>query len=129
VKKSINQIGQESDDTSANEAERIREREASVTKAWRTIAYHEGEAACSAARVAATADLPVDCGLYVSDGRDSYSDCCPGKLTWEQPRATEVKSCAPSPCSTASSMRSGSRCRSRWWEMSCLVHAMGGLPE
>lgn len=26
------------------------------------------------------------CGLYVSDGRDSYSDCYPGELTWEKPR-------------------------------------------
>lgn len=28
----------------------------------------------------------VACGLYVSDGRDSYSDCHPGELTWEKPR-------------------------------------------
>lgn len=26
------------------------------------------------------------CGLYVSNGRDDYSDCCPGELTWERPR-------------------------------------------
>ena len=26
------------------------------------------------------------CGLHVSDGRDSYSDCFPGELTWERPR-------------------------------------------
>jgi hypothetical protein len=25
------------------------------------------------------------CGLYVSSGRDSYSDCHPGELTWEKP--------------------------------------------
>ena len=28
------------------------------------------------------------CGLYVSDGRDNYSDCHPGELTWERPRDT-----------------------------------------
>lgn len=26
------------------------------------------------------------CGLYVSEGRDNYSDCRPGELTWEGPR-------------------------------------------
>ena len=26
------------------------------------------------------------CGLHVSDGRDTYSDCHPGELTWEVPR-------------------------------------------
>jgi hypothetical protein len=25
------------------------------------------------------------CGLYVSDGRDNYTDCHPGELTWERP--------------------------------------------
>ncbi len=25
------------------------------------------------------------CGLYVSNGRDNYSDCRPGELTWEVP--------------------------------------------
>ena len=30
------------------------------------------------------------CGLYVSDGRDNYSDCRPGELTWERPRASVV---------------------------------------
>jgi len=60
VKKSINQVAQEEGDTSANEAARIRDREAAVAKAWRTIAYHEGEAACTADRVAAIAELPVD---------------------------------------------------------------------
>lgn len=25
------------------------------------------------------------CGLHVSDGRDNYSDCRPGELTWEAP--------------------------------------------
>lgn len=27
------------------------------------------------------------CGLYVSDGRDTYSDCRPGELSWESPRS------------------------------------------
>lgn len=58
--KSINQIAQETGDTSANEAARIRDREAAVTKAWRTLAYHKGEAACTAERVAALAALPVE---------------------------------------------------------------------
>jgi hypothetical protein len=35
------------------------------------------------------------CGLYVSDGRDSYSDCHPGELTWERPRDYEESSAAP----------------------------------
>ena len=26
------------------------------------------------------------CGLHVSDGRDTYSDCHPGELSWEKPR-------------------------------------------
>jgi len=29
----------------------------------------------------------LSCGLYVSEGRDNYSDCRPGELTWEKPRA------------------------------------------
>jgi hypothetical protein len=29
------------------------------------------------------------CGLYVSDGRDNYSDCRPGELTWEAPVAAK----------------------------------------
>ena len=33
-----------------------------------------------------TAPFATACGLYVSDGRDSYSDCFPGELTWEKPR-------------------------------------------
>jgi len=32
------------------------------------------------------ASFAAACGLYVSDGRDSYSDCHPGELTWERPR-------------------------------------------
>ncbi len=33
------------------------------------------------------------CGLYVSDGRDSYSDCHPGELTWEfqSTRSNEIE--------------------------------------
>ena len=56
--KSINQIAQAEGDSSANEAKRIREREAAVAKAWRQIAYDDGEAACSADRVAQAVDLP-----------------------------------------------------------------------
>jgi hypothetical protein len=29
------------------------------------------------------AEFSAACGLYVSDGRDNYSDCFPGELTWE----------------------------------------------
>lgn len=58
--KSINQLAQESGDTSANEAQRVRERVASIKKAWRVIAYHEGESACTADRIASAAGLPVD---------------------------------------------------------------------
>ena len=32
------------------------------------------------------AGFAAACGLYVSDGRDCYSDCYPGELTWERPR-------------------------------------------
>jgi hypothetical protein len=32
------------------------------------------------------AGFATACGLYVSDGRDTYSDCLPGQLTWERPR-------------------------------------------
>lgn len=35
------------------------------------------------------------CGLYVSDGRDNYSDCHPGELTWERPRNTVVENSTP----------------------------------
>jgi hypothetical protein len=58
--KSINQIAQETGDTSANEAARIREREAVVARAWRTVAYHHGQAACTADKIAEIAALPVD---------------------------------------------------------------------
>ena len=39
MRKSINQIAQELNDTSANEAIRIRNREAIVNQAWRKIAF------------------------------------------------------------------------------------------
>lgn len=32
------------------------------------------------------AGFAAACGLYVSDGRDTHSDCHPGELTWERPR-------------------------------------------
>lgn len=35
------------------------------------------------------AEFATACGLYVSDGRDNYSDCFPGELTWEAPRAAK----------------------------------------
>jgi hypothetical protein len=35
------------------------------------------------------------CGLYVSDGRDNYSDCHPGELTWERPRDAVAATPAP----------------------------------
>lgn len=35
------------------------------------------------------------CGLYVSNGRDDYSDCHPGELTWERPRGTNTASKEP----------------------------------
>jgi hypothetical protein len=57
--KSINQIAQETGDTSANEAARIRDREALVARAWRTIAYHEGATACTADRIAWATELPI----------------------------------------------------------------------
>ena len=38
------------------------------------------------------ADFARACGLFVSDGRDSHSDCYPGELTWERPRGEEAAS-------------------------------------
>lgn len=58
--KSINQMAQEEGDSSANEARRIREREATVKRAWRTLAYNEGEAACTAARISEASGIPID---------------------------------------------------------------------
>jgi hypothetical protein len=46
-------------------------------------------AMCVALRMDATA-FAAACGLYVSDGRDSYSDCRPGELTWEKPRVSDT---------------------------------------
>lgn len=63
--KSINQLAQEEGDSSANEARRIREREAQVKKAWRTVAFYENEAACTAERIARESDLPVDYVRFV----------------------------------------------------------------
>ena len=40
------------------------------------------------------AGFAAACGLYVSDGRDSHSDCRPGELTWERPRAAVVAQAA-----------------------------------
>jgi len=47
-------------------------------------------AICEALRLDAEA-FAAACGLFVSNGRDSYSDCHPGELTWEKPR-TEAAS-------------------------------------
>lgn len=57
---SINQIAQSNGDTSANEANRIRERERAVSEAWWRVAYHESEQACTPVRVANESGLPVD---------------------------------------------------------------------
>ena len=57
--KSIDQVAQETGDSSANEAARILAREAAVARAWRTVAYHEGEAVCTADRIATIAELPL----------------------------------------------------------------------
>lgn len=62
--KSINQTAQEERDTSANEADRIRERHASIAKAWRTVAYNDGESACTVARLSEITGLPAS---YVFD--------------------------------------------------------------
>jgi hypothetical protein len=63
--KSINQMAQEEGDTTANEAKRIREREATVKKAWRTVAFYENEAACTAERIAKESGLPIDYVRFV----------------------------------------------------------------
>ena len=40
--------------------------------------------ACKAANAQFdVARFAAACGLHVSDGRDNYSDCYPGELTWE----------------------------------------------
>lgn len=64
VRKSINQVAQEDGDTSAHEARRIKEREDAVARAWRTLAYNEGETACTAERIAEAAELPA---MFVRD--------------------------------------------------------------
>lgn len=46
------------------------------------------------------AGFAAACGLYVSDGRDSYSDCHPGELTWERPRDEVVATTTPKEPST-----------------------------
>lgn len=58
--KSINQVAQENGDTSVREAQRIRERESEVRTAWRTVAFNDNEAACTAARIAEMTGYPVD---------------------------------------------------------------------
>jgi hypothetical protein len=73
VMKSINQIAQEDGDTSANEARRIREREAAIARAWRTLAYNEGESACTAVRIAEAVELPV---AFVQDICDRKGLAC-----------------------------------------------------
>jgi hypothetical protein len=57
----------------------------------REIEYRRGiaetaNAVCVALKLDA-APFADACGLFVSDGRDSYSDCFPGELTWEKPRS------------------------------------------
>ena len=56
----------------------------------RELEYRLGIAqTANAIRVALDLDpasFATACGLFVSDGRDSYSDCFPGELTWEKPR-------------------------------------------
>jgi hypothetical protein len=56
----------------------------------REIAYRRGVAETASALCF---ELKLDpaafaaaCGLHVSDGRDTCSDCHPGELTWEKPR-------------------------------------------
>jgi hypothetical protein len=55
----------------------------------REIEYRRGIAETANAICVAlqldTATFAAACGLYVSNGRDSYSDCRPGELTWEKP--------------------------------------------
>lgn len=58
---------------------------------WREgeIGYRRGiaetaNAICVALQFDA-ATFAAACGLYVSDGRDAFSDCLPGELTWEKP--------------------------------------------
>lgn len=48
-------------------------------------------AICVALRVDAKT-FAAACGLYVSDGRDSYSDCAAGELSWEKPRDPSTSS-------------------------------------
>jgi hypothetical protein len=74
MNKSINQLAQENGETSANEAQRIREREVAVMRAGRTVAFFEGEAACTAARIASESGMPIGhvrfvCGNHGMDLR------------------------------------------------------------
>jgi hypothetical protein len=51
---------------------------------YRCAVAQTANAVCVALGLDAKA-FAAACGLYVSDGRDSYSDCHPGELTWEKP--------------------------------------------
>lgn len=53
--------------------------------AYRCAVAATANAVCAALQLDAAA-FAATCGLHVSDGRDAYSDCCPGELTWEKPR-------------------------------------------
>jgi len=57
--KSINQVAQAEGDTSANEVRRIADREASVKRAWRTIAWETSESDCTAEKIANVTGLAI----------------------------------------------------------------------
>jgi hypothetical protein len=38
-------------------------------------------------------EFAAACGLHVSNGRDNYSDCHPGELTWEAPIKEAPRAC------------------------------------
>jgi hypothetical protein len=55
----------------------------------RCVVAATANAICVALQLDA-APFAAACGLHVSNGRDNYSDCRPGELTWEAP-VTAVK--------------------------------------
>jgi len=52
---------------------------------YRCAVAQTASAICVALQID-VAPFAAACGLYVSDGRDTYSDCYPGDLSWEKPR-------------------------------------------
>ena len=83
---SLNQTAQDEGDTAANEARRIREAEASIHRAWRQLAYDEGESAVTAHRIATMTGLPA---AYVREICERWGN--PLRANGDKPTREEEK--------------------------------------